>query len=114
MGHLRAFAATLAVFLACAEHASVDAAMMDDDIITVPRVVQYQLLSIYSGRFVGVTTDGCIHAMGDIRGDNKLHNSLAIIISAIVCFAFTQYLTLCHRSQDKVPSPNVSQWKVGI
>ena len=55
-----------AVFLACTE---VDAAMpVNDDIVTVPRVVQYQLLSIHSGRFLGSTTDGCIHAMGDIAG----------------------------------------------
>ena len=55
-----------AVFLACAEVAVVKA--MNDDILTVHRVVQYQLLSERSGRFVGATPEGCIHAMGDIRG----------------------------------------------
>ena len=39
-----------------------------DDIVEMPTIVQYQLLSMQSGRFVGVTGDGCIHAMGIIRG----------------------------------------------
>lgn len=59
---LRYFVATF-VFLACTERAS-----SMDTIVSIPSVIQYQLLSIHSGRFVGVTTDGGIHAMGDIRG----------------------------------------------
>lgn len=67
MSPLSFFFVILAGFLACTEN-GLEAAMLSDDIVTVPRVVQYRLLSIYSGRFVGATPDGCIHAMGDIRG----------------------------------------------
>lgn len=44
------------------------ASSMEDDVVEVPPIVQYQLLSIHSGKFIGVTGDGCIHGMGDIRG----------------------------------------------
>lgn len=40
----------------------------DDDNVDLPQIIQYQLLSMHSGRFLGVTGDNCIHAMGDIRG----------------------------------------------
>ena len=42
---------------------------IEEDVVTVPQVVQNQLLSFYSGRFVGVSTNGDIHAMGAINGE---------------------------------------------
>ena len=53
------FVITIAAYVSCDDL---------DDVVVMPLVVQYQLLSMHSGKFVGVTTGRCLHAMGDIRG----------------------------------------------
>jgi hypothetical protein len=59
--------AALFVSTTCVAVGGMHGVAHDDDSVDLPRIVQYQLLSLYSGRFIGETGDGCIHAMGDIR-----------------------------------------------